>query len=103
MEADSQAGPASTRSTGAGRVSDATGRCRSDHLARLLAGVQVGIALNEHTDARGASWCSGTRCWLKVKNPEARVVSQFDIKLETRPKPGGAAGARGAGGDGYDR
>jgi bifunctional non-homologous end joining protein LigD len=63
-----------------------------DRLARLLARVPVGIALNEHTDARGelvfrqacamglevlvskrltAPYKSGlSRDWIKVKNPD---------------------------------
>jgi bifunctional non-homologous end joining protein LigD len=63
--------PCSTPSTRRGRISDAILQAfdlleldgfdyrplplsrRKDRLARLLARVPVGIALNEHTDARG--------------------------------------------------
>jgi hypothetical protein len=34
---------------------------RKDRLARQLARVQVGIALNEHTDARGGSGIAGRK------------------------------------------
>ena len=69
---------------------------RKDRLARLLACVPVGIALNEHTDARGelvfrqacamglegivskrltAPYKSGpSRDWLKVKNPDSPAM-----------------------------
>jgi bifunctional non-homologous end joining protein LigD len=65
-------------------------------LARLLARAQVGIALNEHTDARGklgfrqacvmglegivskaltAPYRSGpSRDWIKVKNPDSPAM-----------------------------
>jgi bifunctional non-homologous end joining protein LigD len=71
-------------------------RQRKDRLARLLARVQVGIALNEHTDAGGelvflhacamglegivskrltAPYRSGpSRDWLKVKNPDSPAM-----------------------------
>ena len=71
-------------------------RQRKDRLARLLARVQVGIALNERTDARGelvfrqacvmglegiiskrltAPYRSGpSRDWLKVKNPDSPAM-----------------------------
>jgi bifunctional non-homologous end joining protein LigD len=71
-------------------------RQRKDCLARLLARVQVGIALNEHTDARGelvfrqacamglegivskrltAPYRSGpSRDWIKVKNPDSPAM-----------------------------
>jgi bifunctional non-homologous end joining protein LigD len=69
---------------------------RKDRLARLLARVHVGIALNEHTDARGelvfrqacamglegivskrltAPYRSGpSRDWIKVKNPDSPAM-----------------------------
>jgi bifunctional non-homologous end joining protein LigD len=69
---------------------------RKDRLARLPARVQVGIALNEHTDARGelvfrqacamglegivskrltAPYRSGpSRDWIKVKNPDSPAM-----------------------------
>ena len=71
-------------------------RQRKDRLARLLARVQVGIALNERTDARGelvfrqacvmglegiiskrltAPYRAGpSRDWLKVKNPDSPAM-----------------------------
>jgi hypothetical protein len=71
-------------------------RQRKDRLAQLLARVQVGIALNEHTDARGelafrqacamglegivskrltAPYRSGpSRDWIKVKNPNSPAM-----------------------------
>jgi bifunctional non-homologous end joining protein LigD len=71
-------------------------RQRKDRLASLLARVPVGIALNEHTDARGelvfrqacamglegivskrltAPYKSGpSRDWIKVKNPDSPAV-----------------------------
>jgi bifunctional non-homologous end joining protein LigD len=71
-------------------------RQRKDRLARLLARAQVGIALNEHTDARGelvfrqacamglegivskrltAPYKSGpSRDWIKVKNPDSPAM-----------------------------
>jgi ATP-dependent DNA ligase len=72
------------------------GRWRKDRLARLLARAQVGIALNEHTDAEGAAvfrhacamglegivsklltapYKSGpSRDWIKVKNPDSPAM-----------------------------
>jgi bifunctional non-homologous end joining protein LigD len=69
---------------------------RKDRLARLLARVQPGIALNDHTDARGelvfrqacvmglegivskrltAPYRSGpSRDWIKVKNPDSPAM-----------------------------
>jgi hypothetical protein len=69
---------------------------RKDRLARLLARVPAGIALNEHTDARGelvfqqacamglegivskrltAPYKSGpSRDWIKVKNPDSPAM-----------------------------
>jgi bifunctional non-homologous end joining protein LigD len=69
---------------------------RKDGLARLLAGVQVGIAINEHTDEDGtvvfrhackmglegivskrltAPYRSGpSRDWIKVKNPDSPAM-----------------------------
>jgi bifunctional non-homologous end joining protein LigD len=69
---------------------------RKDRLARLLARVPAGIALNEHTDARGelvfrqacamglegivskrltAAYRSGpSRDWIKVKNPDSPAM-----------------------------
>jgi bifunctional non-homologous end joining protein LigD len=69
---------------------------RKPRLARLLARVQVGIALNEHTDARGelvfrqacamnlegivskrltAPYRSGpSRDWIKVENPDSPAM-----------------------------
>jgi ATP-dependent DNA ligase len=72
-------------------------RQRKDCLARLLAGVQVGIAINEHTDEDGAvvflhackmglegivskkrltaPYHSGpSRDWIKVKNPDSPAM-----------------------------
>jgi bifunctional non-homologous end joining protein LigD len=71
-------------------------RQRKDRLASLLARVPVGIALNEHTDARGelvfrqacamglegivskrvtAPYKSGpSRDWIKVKNPDCPAM-----------------------------
>jgi bifunctional non-homologous end joining protein LigD len=60
---------------------------RKDRLARLLAGVQVGIAINEHTDEDGAvlflhactaPYRSGpSRDWIKVKSPDSRAMVRF--------------------------
>jgi hypothetical protein len=99
MEADSQASPASTRSTGAWPRKQAAGR-RSDHLARLLAGVQVfrqacAMGLGGIVSKRLTATKSGpSRDWIKVKNPDcpamirARIISRgWDNDARRLPPP----------------
>jgi ATP-dependent DNA ligase len=89
---------------------------RKDRLARLLARVHVGIALNEHTDARGelvfrqacamglegiiskrltAPYKSGpSRDWIKVKNPDSPAMRRARAGTCAKEKAPQKAGQR---------